>query len=74
MLYWIAGYLLGMSATAALMAWAKPGLFGYTPRQICVAGLLVLFWPPWLAVVLCVFMLAFFHSLFQPKPKRSEHA
>ena len=69
MLYWIAGYLLGMTMTAAFIAWSDSDISGYTAQQFFRVALMILFWPPLLILLLCIFMVSFFNSLFQLERK-----
>ena len=66
MTYWIAGYLAGMLATAALTAWSSPDR--YEPRQWCAISPLILFWPLWLTVLTCG-AFAFLCLRLDPDPK-----
>jgi len=71
MTYWIVGYFAGMLVTAAIMGWTIKSLSDYTPHQLTVAGLLVLFWPPWLIIALSTLLFVYCFVLFQPKPARN---
>lgn len=70
MAYWIVGYALGMAVTAALMAWIVRNDPRDNPRRLAIAGMLVLFWPPWLSLIFGVAAVSFFYGLFKCNPKR----
>ena len=68
--YWIAGYLLGMLATAGVMGWVSDGNMNYTSGQLAVGGALVVAWPLWWAVAVGLVFYCFGLALFNRKYER----
>lgn len=65
MWFWVGGYVIGVLAMGAALAWGwdedKP-----TSKQLAVAGAIILFWPPFMALLCGVAIFCFFLALFKP--------